>query len=84
MTDMWSRDGLACSMRSPEIGKEEILTVREVTNSGSKTDCNKLSYSYLRTAFINFTASTFMDEQGHSMLVFVVCNRDSVLSLTAM
>jgi len=42
MTDMWSRDGLACSMRSPDIGKEEILTVRDVTNSDSKTDCSKL------------------------------------------
>jgi len=30
MTDMWSRDGLVCSMRSPEVGKEEILTVRVV------------------------------------------------------
>jgi hypothetical protein len=32
MTDVWSRDGLARSMRSPEFGKEEILTVRDVTN----------------------------------------------------
>ena len=32
MTDVWSSDELACSMRFPEIGKEEILTVREVTN----------------------------------------------------
>ena len=58
--------------------------MREVTNSDNKTDCSKMLYSNVRTASVNFTASTFMDEQGHSMLVFVVCNRNSVLSLTAM
>ena len=45
MTEMWSRDGLACSMRSPEIGEEEIMTA--VGYSGGKTDCSKLLYSYL-------------------------------------
>lgn len=32
MTDMWSGDGLACSMKSPKIVKEGILPVREVTD----------------------------------------------------
>jgi hypothetical protein len=66
MTDIWNTDGLACIMRSPEIGSEEILSAREVTNllQGTRAVKQAVVSCFIRIYeqnLLNFTASTFMD-----------------------